>query len=74
MSFFEKLEAWKEEYLFLKYVFLNFKDYKNLGFNFPIGIILIIFAVAFPLTVFFINSKKNTITFAIKQLDRKSVV
>ena len=70
MSFFEKLEAWKEEYLFLKYVFLNFKDYKNLGFNFPIGIILIIFAVAFPLTVFFINSKKNTITFAIKQLVR----
>ena len=70
MSFFEKLETWKEEYLFLKYVFLNFKDYKNLGFNFPIGIILILFAVAFPLTVFFINSKKNTVTFAVKQLVR----
>ncbi len=70
MSFFEKLEVWKEEYLFLKYVFLNFKDYKNLNFNFPIGLILLFFIIAFPITVFFINKKKNTVTFAVKQLLR----
>lgn len=70
MSFFEKLEALKEEYLFFEYLFLNFKDYKNLGFNFPIGLILVFFAVAFPLAVLFINSKKNTITFAVRQLVR----
>ncbi len=70
MSFFEKLEIWKEEYLFLKYVFLNFEDYKNLNFNFPIGLILLFFIVAFPLAVFAINKKKNTITFAVKQLLR----
>ena len=45
MSFFEKLEIWKEEYIFFKYALLNFKDYKNLNFNFPIGIILILLAV-----------------------------
>lgn len=70
MSFFEKLEALKEEYLFFEYLFLNFKDYKNLGFNLPIGLILVFFAVAFPLAVLFINSKKNTITFAVRQLVR----
>ena len=70
MSFFEKLEALKEEYLFFEYLFLNFKDYKNLGFNFPIGLILVFFAIAFPIAVFFINSKKNTVTFAVKQLVR----
>jgi hypothetical protein len=70
MSFFEKLEIWKEEYLFLKYAFLNFKDYKNLGFNLPIGLILIFLAIAFPIMVFFINNKKNTTCFAMKQLVR----
>ena len=70
MSFVEKLEIWKEEYLFLKYAFLNFKDYKNLGFNLPIGLILIFLAIAFPIMVFFINKKKNTTCFAMKQLVR----
>ena len=70
MSFFEKLEVWKEEYLFLQYIFLNFKDYKNLGFNFPVGFILIFLSIAFPIVVFFINHKKNTVTFAVKQLVR----
>lgn len=70
MSFFEKLEAWKEEYLFLQYVFLNFKDYKNLGFNFPIGLILIFFAIVFPIAVFVINKRKNTVTLVVKQLTR----
>ena len=70
MSFFEKLEIWKEEYVILRHVFLNFKDYKNLNFNFPIGIILILFMIAFPIAVFFINKKRNTISFAMKQLVR----
>lgn len=70
MSFFEKLEIWKEEYVILRHVFLNFKDYKNLNFNFPIGIILILFMIAFPIAVFFINNKRNTISFAMKQLVR----
>ena len=74
MSFFEKLEIWKEEYLFLKYAFLNFKDYKNLGYNFPIGFILIFLAIAFPIIVFLINKKKNAITFTVKQLIRHEAI
>ncbi len=70
MSFFEKLEVWKEEYLLLKYIFLNFEDYKNLGFNFPIGLILLFSIIAFPIAVFFITRKKNTVTFVVKQLLR----
>ena len=74
MSFFEKLEVWKEEYLFLKYVFLNFNDYKNLGFNFPIGIILILLAIVLPAAFFFINQRKNTVTLCVKQLIRHGAV
>jgi len=74
MSFFEKLEVWKEEYLFLRYVFLNFNDYKNLGFNFPIGIILILLAIALPVAVFSINTRKNTVATVIKQLLRHGAV
>ena len=70
MSFFEKLELWKEENIILRHIFLNFKDYKNLNFNFPIGFILVIFILAFPIAVFFINHRKNTITTCIKQLLR----
>ena len=70
MSFFEKLEIWKEEYVFLKYVFLNFNDYKNLNFNFPIGIILLLSAIVLPFAIFFANHRKNVITTCAKQLIR----
>lgn len=70
MSFFEKLEIWKEENILLQHIFLNFKDYKNLNFNFPIGFILIFFMIAFPIAVFLINHTKNTVATCIKQLLR----
>ncbi len=70
MTFFEKLEIWKTENIFLKHLFLDFKDYKNLNFNFPIGLILIFFMIAFPIAVFLINHRKNTIATCIKQLLR----
>ena len=74
MSFFEKLEIWKEDYIFLKYVLLNFKDYKNLGFNFPIGIILILLAFALPIAVFIVNHRKNSIAICVKQLLRHDAI
>ncbi len=70
MSFFEKLEIWKEEYVFLRYVFLNFNDYKNLNFNFPIGIILLLSAIALPFAIFFANHRRSVITTCAKQLIR----
>ena len=70
MSFFEKLEVWKQENIFLKYVFLNFNDYKNININIPVGLILILFALILPVIVLLTNKRRNIITFTVKQLVR----
>ena len=70
MTFFEKLALWKEEYPFLKYFLLDLSDYENINFRFPIGIILTVFAIVFPIAFFIINANKNKTAFVIKQLVR----
>lgn len=74
MTFFEKLEALKKENIFLQLVFSNFSDYKNLNFNFPIGLIIIFLAIGFPIMVFIINHRKNTVAICIKQLLRHDAI
>ena len=74
MTFFEKLELWKKENIFLQHVFLNFNEYSNLNFNFPIGFILILFALLFPIAVFLINHRKNTLALCMNQLLRHEAV
>ena len=74
MSFFEKLELWKEEYLILKYVFLDLSDYKNLVVSFPIGLFLIFMTVAFTAAAFVINHRQNLISYCVRQLVRHEAV
>ncbi len=71
---FEKIEQWKEEYVIVKRIFLDFKDYPNLKISFPIGFFLILMAIALPIAIFFINKKKNDITLLSKQLIRHGAV
>jgi hypothetical protein len=71
---FEKLEQWKEEYLFVKYVFLNTGDYSNIKISFPIGMFLILIAVAFTAAAFVINHRKNSISLCVRQLIRHGAV
>ena len=74
MSFFEKLELWKEEYLILKYVFLDFSDYKNLVISFPIGLFLIFMTLAFTVAAFVINHRQNLINGCVRQLVRHEAI
>lgn len=71
---FEKLEQWKEEYLFVKYVFLNTGDYSNIKISFPIGMFLILIAIAFTVAAFVINHRKNSISLCVRQLIRHGAV
>jgi hypothetical protein len=70
MNIFEKIEVLKEEYLFFKYLFLDFSDYSNLAISFPVGLVLFFAAIALPLCVFFISYKEATVAKIAVQLLR----
>lgn len=71
---FEKIEAWKEEYLIAKHIFLNFEDYPNIKLNFPIGMFLILMAIAFCVACFFMYFNSLTAYRTVKQLIRHGAI
>ncbi len=71
---FEKIEEWKQEYIIVKHIFLDLKDYPNMNMRFPIGIFLIFMVVALIAVCFIINKRKNDIALICKQLVRRGAV
>ncbi len=74
MNIFEKIEVWKDEYIFLKHLFLDFSDYPNLAITFPIGLVLFFCAIALPLCVFFISYKEAVASKIASQLLRHDAI
>ncbi len=67
---FEKIEQWKEDYIIVRHIFLDFQDYPNLKLSFPIGMFLILAAIAFAVSVFVINKKRQNVALTAKALLR----
>ncbi len=67
---FEKIEQWKEDYIIVKHIFLDFKDYPNIKIGFPIGMFLILAAISLCIAVFIINKRKATVSLVARSLLR----
>ncbi len=59
---------------FKELFFLNFKDYENIGVDFPIGIFMIALTVAIAALLFYMNGKKLCIHTMLKRSIRLNAI